>query len=188
MEAWYADLEKLKQVLVERDPRLQPVFTTVDASGFALHTVIKSPYPALIGAIIGQKVRYTQARQERARLYSQYGTDFTPTQLSDQDFAWLGGFRAQAIVNVTEHILTYAPDLSTEDGIRSLTIVPGIGLWTIETTLLTCLMSWDIFPMGDKFLQTRMRRLYGPSVNIKAVTAQWAPYRSVVTWYLWRWF
>jgi hypothetical protein len=100
MEAWYADLEKLKNVLVERDPRLQPVFTTADASDFALHTVIKSPYPALIGAIIGQKVRYTQALQDRSRLYSQCGTDFTPADLSGHDFSWLGGFRAQAYINL----------------------------------------------------------------------------------------
>ena len=188
MEAWYADLRKIQEHLLTVDPELHVVFTVVNASGFQLHTVIKQPYPALIGAIIGQKVRYTQARQDRARLYQKFGTDFTPEQLSGQDFSWLGDFRAQAITAVTAYIQTQRPDLSTEAGIRSLTIVPGIGPWTVETTLLTCLMSWDIFPPGDKFLQARMRRLYGPSVNIPEVTARWAPYRSVVTWYLWRWF
>jgi 3-methyladenine DNA glycosylase/8-oxoguanine DNA glycosylase len=46
----------------------------------------------------------------------------------------------------------------------------------------------DLFPMNDKFLQVRMKRLYGANCNISDISARWEPYRSVVTWYLWRWF
>lgn len=38
--------------------------------------------------------------------------------------------------------------------------VKSIRSWTIETTLLTCLENLNIFKLGDKFLQTRMKKLY----------------------------
>src|SRR5437016_4358076 len=78
--------------------------------------------------------------------------------------------------------------INTEEGIRSLINVTGIGSWTIDTTLLTSLMHWDIFPLNDKFLQARMVRLYGKNCDIKAISDKWSPYRSVITWNFWRWF
>lgn len=137
---------------------------------------------------MGQKIAYTTARTLRGRLYQQYGTAFTPAQLVDADLTWLGPTPATIIRAVTVHIITQGVNLDSEAGIRSLAVVPGIGPWTVDTTLLTCLKSWDIFPTGDTFLRNRMRRLYGTNVDMTAVSARWAPYRSVVTWMLWRWF
>lgn len=188
MEDWYIQLDRLKQHIVTLDPSLKRLFEEVDATGFQLHTVIKDPYPALIGAIIGQKIRYTQAKALRKQLYERFSTKFTPEIILNADLQWLGNKPAQIIRNVTMFILQNNIDLSTEHGIRSLNNVDGIGSWTIDTTLLTCLKSWDIYPEGDKFLQARIKRLYGNNVNIKFITNRWAPYRSLVTWYMWRWF
>lgn len=204
LTAWYQDLAKVKQYLVAKDPVLATVFTTVDASGFALHTVVKDPYTALVGAIIGQKISYQRAKSLRGQLYARYGTAIkdcstqsdcvtlgtviNPTTLSQADLSFLGTIPAQIITNVTHFILTNKVNLSTEEGIRSLTAVAGIGSWTVETTLLTCLKNWDLFPLNDKFLQTRMQRLYGKGCDMAVISANWAPYRSIVTWYLWRWF
>lgn len=185
---WYSELETIKLHLIQRDPILKQVFDTVDASGWQLHTVIKDPFPALIGAIIGQKISYIAAKNLRGQLYSRFGTVFTPLSLYKQNLSFLGITPATIVHDVTEFILTNNIDLNTELGIRSLTRVKGIGPWTVETTLLTTLKNWDLFPVGDKFLQTRLKRLYGTNYNITALTSQWAPYRSVVTWYLWRWF
>lgn len=188
MDTWYEQLETVKSYLLQRDPALRTVFDTVDASGFRLHTVIKDPYPALIGAIIGQKISYTAAKNLRGQLYARYGTTFTPTMLRNSHLSFLGTVPAAIIHSVTEYILNNNIDLSTEIGIRSLMNVSGIGPWTVETTLLTSFKNWDLYPVGDKFLQARMKRLYGPDHDVIAITGKWAPYRSVVTWYLWRWF
>lgn len=190
MSQWYTQLEQVKQYLLVKDPVLKSVFDTVDQSGFQLHTVVKDPYTALIGAIIGQKISYQNAKRLRSQLYARYGNILIPTQIQNADLSFLGSVPAQIITNVTNYIILNNIDLNTEEGIRLLEIVNGIGPWTIETTLLVCLKHWDIFPAGDKFIQERMRRLYGSldKSNMITITSNWAPFRSVVTWYLWRWF
>lgn len=188
MEDWYTELSIVKEFVLSQDPALQHVFDTVDASNFKLHEVIKQPYPALVGAIIGQKIRYTAAKQLRSQLYSLYGTNFTPEMLYRKDLSFLGATPATIIGNVTDYILKHNVDISTEAGIRSLTAVPGIGQWTVETTILTSLMNWNIFPSGDAFIKARMIRLYGKDYNEAEIVSRWNPYKSLVTWYLWRWF
>lgn len=185
---WYEQLKLAKNHLIAKDPKLKIVFETVDKEAFQLHTVIKDPYTALIGAIIGQKISYKTAKSLRGKLYSKYGNLLVPCEIIGADLYFLGTVPSNIIKSVTNYILDNNIDMNTENGIRSLINVNGIGSWTIETTLLTCLMNWDLFPMGDKFLQVRMNRLYGRGCDIQIISANWAPYRSIVTWYLWRWF
>lgn len=184
MEGFNHEVERVKHYLLSIDPILLPVFSTVNLQ---LLDVIKKPYPALIGAIIGQKIAYTTAKKLRGELYNRYGTEFTPETLINTDISFLGA-AAPIIKRVTEYIISHHVNLDTCEGIHSLIAVSGIGTWTIDTTILTCLKDWDIFPLGDKFLQTRMKRLYGPNCNIQQISQKWSPYRSLVTWYLWRWF
>jgi DNA-3-methyladenine glycosylase II len=188
MDGWYRQLSIIKNHLISRDSQLSAVFTTVDNSGFLLHTVIKDPYISLIGAIIGQKITYTRAKSLRGELYKRYGNILNPHVIKDADLSFLGTVPATIISNVTTHIIINNVDLNSEQGIRSLSCINGIGSWTIETTLLTCLKNWDLFPLNDKFLQVRMKRLYGNNVDMNHISQQWSPYRSIVTWYLWRWF
>jgi DNA-3-methyladenine glycosylase II len=84
----------------------------------------------------------------------------------------------------------------------SLLVVEGIGPWTITVTKLTAFTDMDLFPPEDLFLRKRLAKLiclYNNDVSnntSKSVTARealemsqkWRPYRSIVTWYLWRWF
>lgn len=188
---WYVSLEQVKNHLVTLDPPLSEVFRVVDNSGFQLHTVIKDPYTALVGAIVGQKIAYTTARNLRRTLYQKYAQPngaLLPTDIVTADLSFLGPVASGIVLRVTNYIIDNNIDLSTEAGIRSLEVIQGIGPWTIQTTLLTCLKNWDIFPEGDKFLHKRLQRVYGTKYDFATVTSKWAPYRSVVAWYLWRYF
>lgn len=185
IHSWYAQLEQVKAHLVTVDPVLGPIFEYVDGTGFRLHTSYKEPYPALVAAIIGQKIRYTAAKQLRGQFYSRYGNNFTPRQIQHQDLSFLGPVPATIIANVTNHIIAHQLSLGTEAEIRSLSCISGIGPWTVETTLITCLQNWDLFPCGDKFLQNKIRQFYH-SADLVTISSKWAPYRSLVTWYLWR--
>lgn len=189
---WYEQLEMVKEYILIQDPQLKIVFDRVDNEGFQLHTMIKDPYTALICAIIGQKISYKNAKSLRSKLYSTYGNILDPKQIQSSNLSFLDQSTVSKIIGVTNYIINNNIDLTKEEGIRSLESVNGIGLWTIETTLLTCLKNWDIFPLGDKFLQTRIKRLYGITLanieDIKTISSRWSPYKSVVTWYLWRWF
>jgi 3-methyladenine DNA glycosylase/8-oxoguanine DNA glycosylase len=194
---WYQQISEIKDYLVTIDGKLKILFDDVDKTGFQIHTVMKEPYPALVGAIIGQKISYSLAKKLRSELYTRYGTIFTPQDLYQKDLSFLGA--AEKIIdNVTTYIVINNIDLSTEDNIRSLVTVNGIGKWTIDATLLTCLTTikcnadntstiWDLFPPNDKFIEARMKKLYGANYDTRIIDA-WSPFRSIVTWYLWRWF
>lgn len=78
-----------------------------------------------------------------------------------------------------------------EEAIAALDALPGIGPWTAEMFLIFALDRPDIFSMGDVGLRNAINRLYnkGKPLNDKKtlkLTAQWAPWRSVACWYLWR--
>lgn len=178
---------KIKAHICKISPELKPVFEHVDASGFELHTVIRDPYVALVGAIIGQKISYVRAKKMRGQLFAQFGDKFLPTDILAGDLGFLDQQKRQITLDVSRYIVDNSVDLSTESGIRSLTTVRGIGEWTVQTVLLTTMKSWDIFPLQDKFLQKHLKSIYGPSYD-PALVLKWSPYRSVVTWYLWRYF
>jgi DNA-3-methyladenine glycosylase II len=88
--------------------------------------------------------------------------------------------------------------LEDEAVIEALTAVRGIGRWTAEMFLIFNLLRPDVFPVDDLGLLKAIGRHYlddTPAAalmrgegrqQVLALGAQWAPYRSVATWYLWR--
>ena len=52
---------------------------------------------------------------------------------------------------------------------------------------------WDVFPCGDLFIRQRLKKIYKldkvPTISeTRKISEKYKPYRSVVAWYLWRWF
>ena len=75
--------------------------------------------------------------------------------------------------------------------IQTLTEVKGIGVWTAQMFLLFGLGRPDVFAPGDLGLQNAVCQIYGdgkklPEDRVTAISERWAPYRSVASWYLWR--
>jgi DNA-3-methyladenine glycosylase II len=81
--------------------------------------------------------------------------------------------------------------MEDEDVIAELIQIRGIGRWTAEMFLIFNLLRPNILPLGDVGL------LRGISVNYfsgepvsrsdaREVSANWEPWRTVATWYLWR--
>ena len=52
--------------------------------------------------------------------------------------------------------------------------LPGIGVWTSEMFLISCLKRMNIFSMTDDDTQ-----------NILKLSDKWTPYKSVASWCLW---
>ena len=83
------------------------------------------------------------------------------------------------------------PEMTDEAVIADLVQVRGIGRWTAEMFLMFNLLRPDVFPLDDLGLQAALRRHYfnGRRVSparMRRLGAQWSPWRSVATWYLWR--
>jgi DNA-3-methyladenine glycosylase II len=75
--------------------------------------------------------------------------------------------------------------------IERLTLVRGVGRWTVEMLLLFRLGRPDVMPLGDLGVRKGFARTFGrrgvPEPPVVARRAErWRPYRSVATWYLWR--
>ena len=87
--------------------------------------------------------------------------------------------------------LAEAHRMNDEELIERLTQVRGIGRWTVEMLLISRLGRPDVWPVNDYGIRAgfaalyRKRNLPAPKDLVKP-SAKWKPYRSVVSWYLWR--
>jgi methylated-DNA-[protein]-cysteine S-methyltransferase len=78
--------------------------------------------------------------------------------------------------------------MDDETIIERLTVVRGIGRWTVEMLLIFRLGRSDVLPLGDYgvqkgFLKTFSKRGKG---DLSKRAERWKPYRSVGSWYMWR--
>ena len=186
----------IQQYLISRDQSLDILFKNIGPELFT--GLPKPPYVALIGAVIGQIVRYTKAKSVRSKLYEVCGTDFPPSVITNLTFQhWnyigLGLDKVEVILRINQYLSTNNITLNTVENIKSLKQIKGIGEWTINTTILTSFMDWDTFPSGDLFIRKRIKKLYNltklpTNREVRNISERWKPYRSIVAWYLWRWF
>ncbi|SMC31158.1 DNA-3-methyladenine glycosylase family protein [Polynucleobacter kasalickyi] len=75
--------------------------------------------------------------------------------------------------------------------IKELTAIRGIGRWTAEMFLMFNLKRPNVLPLDDVGLIKAISKNYfsGETVTrseAREVADNWAPYRSVATWYMWR--
>jgi len=85
-------------------------------------------------------------------------------------------------------VLNRLPD---EEIIERLTLVRGIGRWTVEMLLLFHLGRPDVFPVGDLGVRKGIAVTYGldtvPEADeLERYGDRWRPFRSVGSWYMWR--
>jgi DNA-3-methyladenine glycosylase II len=83
------------------------------------------------------------------------------------------------------------PALADQEVIERLTLVKGIGVWTVQMFLIFALRRHDVLPTGDLGIRNAMRKAYGMEelptpAEMEAIAAKWRPYCSVASWYLWR--
>ena len=79
----------------------------------------------------------------------------------------------------------------SEDVIRtSLKTVKGIGDWTVDMYLLFGLARLDVFPLRDLALRNVMSQVYrvprDDYAKLTKLANRWKPYRSVGSWYLYK--
>ena len=77
--------------------------------------------------------------------------------------------------------------------IQELTAIRGIGRWTAEMFLIFNLKRPDVLPLDDIGLLRAISMNYFSGEKVtraqaREVAENWAPYRTVATWYLWRSF
>ena len=91
-----------------------------------------------------------------------------------------------------ELALACLAELSADDAHAALTAVHGIGPWTADIYLLSCLGHADAWPVGDLALQEAARLAFGlPAAEREgdaALAEPWRPLRAVAARVLWTYY
>lgn len=167
-----------------------------------LHLVGRGePFITLARSIIGQQISVKSAEAVWQRLLLAC-PKCTPVQLLKLGSEGIGGCGLSK--RKTEYILDLAVhfkekrvhadqwiEMDDEDVIAELVQIRGIGRWTAEMFLIFNLLRPNILPLDDLGLLKGISMNYfsGEPVSrsdAREVAANWEPWRTVATWYLWR--
>ena len=186
------DVEEGAAWLAARDPKIARALGTVGPlplrrkpDGFA----------PLLSAIVGQQVSVAAAAAIWKRLVAAKLTG--PRKImwaSDDDLRAAGLSRqkiryARALAEARIDFRTLR-DASTDEVVRTLTQVPGIGVWTAEIYAMFSLGHADVFAPGDLALQEGTRMMLDlperpKERELRVIAERWSPWRSVAARLLW---
>ena len=190
--------EQAKQELMKRDRimrKLIPQFGDLRLAGRG------EPFLTLCRSIIGQQITVVSADAVWQRFLG-ISTKCTPLNVITAGSAQLlacglSKRKTEYILDLAEHFqekrvhVQKWVEMSDEDVISELIQIRGISRWTAEMFLIFNLLRPNILPLDDSGL------LKGISINYfsgepvsrsdaREVAANWEPWRTVATWYLWR--
>lgn len=163
-----------------------------------------TPYEAAAWAMIGNRIRITQAAKIKARLSEEHGTRFafhddvqyafpSPARLAeveafdgltDRKIAYLHGLAPAAAVGVLDAATLRS--LPTEEAIAQLKTIKGIGDFGAELILLRGAGEPDHYPGNEPRLARAVQRAYElrdvPSAQeLEQIAEGWRPFRTWVT-------
>lgn len=159
------------------------------------------PFVTLARSIVGQQISVASAQSVWNRLQTSI-PDFTPERVARARIERLRGCglsqrKAEYILDLAAHFKQGGMrnedwrSLDDDAVVTSLTEIRGVGRWTAEMFLIFNLMRPDVLPVDDLGLQKAVSLHYfsGDAVTrseLREVGENWAPWRSVGTWFMWR--
>ncbi|HVV09036.1 DNA-3-methyladenine glycosylase 2 family protein [Amycolatopsis sp.] len=180
-----------------------PVVRAAQAEFPGLRPVLfGSPYEAACWAIIGNRIRMTQAARIKRRLAEEHGATLEvagrrlasfpepevllsmpkPAGLADIKMDRLRAMARAARDGVLD--AESLRELDAEEAMRQLRRLPGIGPFSAELILVRGAGHPDVFPANEHRLHTQMREAYGlpeaDAAELARVAEGWRPYRSWV--------
>lgn len=176
----------------------------IDAVGPCTLRAEPDLFRALVHAIIAQQIS-TRAKEtivERVRSVYAPAPFPTPAELlttPDETLRAAGcsGAKVRYLKDLSGRIVTgelqleTLPALPDEEVIAALVGVKGVGRWTAEMLLIFALGRPDVWPVDDLGVAVGVQRLCGlperpRRAELERIGEQWRPYRTLVSWYLWR--
>lgn len=159
------------------------------------------PFVTLARSIVGQQISVKAAQSVWDRVLATC-PKLTPAQFIKAGHDALAGCglsrrKAEYILDLATHFksgVLHVDAWATMDDeavIAELTGIRGIGRWTAEMFLMFNLLRPDVLPLDDVGLINAISVNYfsGEPVTrseAREVAANWEPWRSVATWYMWR--
>ena len=211
-----ADSSRLTPADIEQSPHApeywQPACAQLAAADPVMATLIArypdailanrgDPFQTLLRAIVGQQISVKAADSIWARFATLVG-ELNPQRVADLDADALAacGFsrrKVEYVQDLARHFLDGRIDPTRwtheddETVINELVDVRGIGRWTAEMFLIFYLRRADVWPVDDIGLQKAVALHYQSGERptpkqLRKIGEQFAPWRTVATWYLWR--
>jgi DNA-3-methyladenine glycosylase II len=159
-------------------------------------------FTTLARAIVGQQISVAAAQAVWDRVVIASKKKVNPKNillLSVEELraAGLSGRKVEYIKDLADHFdsgrlhANQWKDMDDESVIKELSSIRGIGRWTAEMFLIFNMVRPDILPLDDVGLIKAISLNYfsGEPVSrheAREVAANWAPWRTVATWYMWR--
>jgi DNA-3-methyladenine glycosylase II len=158
-------------------------------------------FQGLIGDIIGQQLSGRVADVIEGRLKAKIKGIITPGKILKMDgndlrncgMAWskVRAIKDLALRTKKGELKVKSLDkLSDEEVRKELIAVKGIGPWTADMFLMFKLGRPDIFPVEDLGIKKGFEKVTGKKFDkeksAKFALKNWASYRTVASWYLWR--
>ncbi|MDR3098093.1 MAG: DNA-3-methyladenine glycosylase [Paraburkholderia sp.] len=186
-----ADLVKRDRILKKLIPKFGPVHLMSS----------DDPFVTLARSVVGQQISTAAAQALWQRV------ETACPKLVPQQFLKLGHEKLAAcglskrkteyILDLAQHFVSGAlhvgkwTSMDDEDVIAELTAIRGIGRWTAEMFLIFNLARPNVLPLDDLGLIQAISVNYfsGEPVTrseAREVAANWEPWRTVATWYMWR--
>jgi DNA-3-methyladenine glycosylase II len=190
--------EQAKAELMKRDRimrRLIPQFGDLQLNSRG------EPFTTLARSIVGQQISLKAAETVWQRLVASC-SDWNAgavLQIGAEKIAACGlpKRKTEYILDLADHFHARKVnaecwiEMEDEAVIAELTQIRGIGRWTAEMFLIFNLLRPNILPLDDLGLLKAISRNYfsGEPVSrsdAREVAANWEPWRTVATWYMWR--
>lgn len=185
--------------VLKKDPILRQIIKRVDLSTRKPH---KRYFESLAVAIINQQLSTKAADTIEKRFIAICGGKFPrPEQVlkkSDNTLRKAGiSFQKISYIKslaklVAEESISFKKfnKMSDEDIIAQLILVKGIGRWTAEMFLMSCLARPDVFSHGDLGLKNAIKKWYKldkdrHAKKYHALVESWSPHRTTAARYLW---
>lgn len=158
---------------------------------------------ALARSIIYQQLNGKAAQTIFGRMQQAVGGSVTAKALQQVDAeqlraAGVSGAKARALKDLADHALARRlpsaaalAEMPDDEAIERLTIVRGIGPWTVQMLLMFRLGRVDVLPLSDYGVRAGARLVHEldemPNhIQLAELGEAWRPYRSLASLYLWR--
>jgi DNA-3-methyladenine glycosylase II len=158
-------------------------------------------YGALLFQVAGQQLSVPATRRILAHVEELFGgrlpspedvLSLDPEKLREAGLSWR---KVHTLRDLAERMSDGRLDpellgtLPDDEVMARLTVVPGIGPWTVQGALIVALGREDVVLPGDLALRKAIRAAYQldhlPSQQeVLAIAEKWRPYRSLATSYL----
>ncbi len=193
-----ADLEEGITELIGLESRFGPV---VERLGTIPLRIEPAGLASLLAIITEQSVSLKAAASIRKRLDAAFDAGDADAVLGVpvERLRALGLTRSKgrafhaAAQAARDGLLEVLVTLGDDDAKTALTALHGIGEWTAQTYLLSCLGRSDAWPAGDVALQAAAAALFSidprpDTRQMVALAEPWRPWRAVAARILWTWY